>query len=151
MYGVTPRDSLNNSINGLHALKQMVPLDLGSVNWHPVPRNSHDGIIIENVFINVRPDALITQTSKGMTRMGAVKLHFPKTNSLGQKGGECVASILYEYLSQLSSPLGVPKSKLCHSVDVHPNAMYQSPTSYKRIMKDVEAGCRQYKLIWDSI
>lgn len=151
LHGFTPKDSLNNSINGLLALQTMTPIPFGNVEYHQLPRNSHDGIIVEDVFINVRPDVLLTKITKGITTMGAVKLHFPKSNPLGEKGGYCVAAVLLEYLSQLSAPLGTPKYGLCYSVDVQPNEVYVSPASYKRIMKDLEAACRQYKLLWNSI
>lgn len=151
LHTLTPKDSLNNSVNGLLALQEMAPLELGEVTFHSVPRNQHDGIIIENVFINVRPDVLITKKMRGGIGMGAVKLHFPKSSKLGEKGGQCVAAVLFDYLSQLDVPLGTPKHNLCYLADVYPNMLCQSPASHKIMTKELEAACRQYELIWHSI
>jgi len=148
---ITPKDSYNKGINGLTHLQYMKSFQLEDITFQPLPMNSQDGLIFGNVFVNIRPDCLILQETKQGLRVGALKLHFPVTNPLGQKAGKCVAALLFEYLSQMKNLDGTAKHSLCYSLDVPADQTYQASKDYKLLMKEVVASCKIYEAMWNSM
>ncbi|MGY3230989.1 hypothetical protein ACVWWJ_002473 [Luteibacter sp. HA06] len=101
---------------------------------------------IEGVIVSVRPDAILRNSSSGAV-VGAVKLHFPKTYPLTDKGAEYVATALKQYLQQAhqGSPID---PKLCFVVDVPALAVTCATKASKKKMSDIEAACEEINARW---
>jgi hypothetical protein len=152
IYGATPTNSILNSTNGLIAIHGMLPSPLpANSTLESMPRNSREGLMLGNVLIKLRVDALVVQALKSETRIGALKFHLGKTHPLKEDGGKCVAALMYEYLSACDLGSGVVKHTLCYSADTALGTWHQAPSTYKTIIKDAKAACHQYVDIWQRV
>ncbi len=152
LHSLTLLQKYSNGITGVNGLINFSALNIKeNVRYMPLPMNASDGLYVEDVFINMRPDCLVLEENRCGTRVGALKLHFPMSNPLGDKAGVCVASMMFRYLNQSSTLPSKPKHTLCYSLDVPANKAYKSSSGSKTVFANMEAACRQYAQLWHAI
>ena len=152
LHSLIPSKEYSNGINGLNNLISFSNLNInGNVRYESLPMNASDGLEVEGVFINMRPECLVIEENKCGVRVGALKLHFPMSTSLGEKAGVCAATMLFEYLNQASTLPGKPKSILCYCLDVPQNKAYKSSSACVAALANMEAACRHYSQLWTAI
>lgn len=98
------------------------------------------------VEISMRPDAIIKK-SETQEVVGALKLHFPKTNPLNEKSAEYVATALRVHLENTESNAKIDHKK-CYVVDVSTGLVANAPKAHKRKMNDIAAACEEIKARW---
>jgi hypothetical protein len=114
--------------------------------------NSADRLTIQGVEISVRPEIILTSNGKkGTPLVGGLKLHFPKTFSLGQDAAGYVSAMLQEWCRQSLQEEGSPHGPYCLVIDVGAKQAWPGVKSTAARMKDIEAACRNIAALWPSI
>lgn len=101
---------------------------------------------ISGVNVSIRPDIYIKNDNGEM--VGAIKLHFPKSNPLTTTSGEYVATALKEFVQENSSAPISPK--LCIVIDVPSSTVITAPKAGKKRMMDIEAACEEISAQWKA-
>ena len=73
---------------------------------------------IRNVDISVRPEIILRSENRNGTIVGAMKLHFPKTNQLNDQSAGYVSAVLQEWVLTHMADEGTAFGPLCSIVDV---------------------------------
>lgn len=111
-----------------------------------VPANDKSTIEISGVEVSIRPDAYIKNDNNEV--VGALKLHFPKSNPLTTTSGEYVATALKTFIQEgKENPID---HKLCIVVDVPSSSVIPAPKAGKKRMIDIEAACEEIGAQWKS-
>lgn len=114
--------------------------------FEKVPANDKSTLQISGVEVSIRPDVYIKNDIDEV--VGAVKLHFPKSNPLTTTSGEYVATALKAFLQEnTNSPID---SKLCLVVDVPSANVIPAPKAGKKRMIDLEAACEEIDAQWKA-
>ncbi|MPT52922.1 hypothetical protein [Delftia sp.] len=101
---------------------------------------------ISGVDVSIRPDAYIKNDNDEV--VGALKLHFPKSNPLTTASGEYVATALKTFVEEdTKNPID---HKLCIVVDVPSSSVISAPKAGKKRMIDIEAACEEIAAQWKS-
>ncbi|WP_164963792.1 hypothetical protein [Rubrivivax sp. JA1026] len=115
-------------------------------SFQKVPASDRSALEISGVTISVRPDAYIKNDANEV--VGAIKLHFPKTNPLSTASAEYVATGMRVFLQQNSS--GSIDPRLCLVVDVPSENVIPAPKAGKKRMNDIEAACEEIRAQWNA-
>lgn len=108
--------------------------------------NDKSTIEISGVEVSIRPDAYIKNDNDEV--IGALKLHFPKSNPLTTTSGEYVATALKTFVQEgAKNPID---HKLCIVVDVPSSSVISAPKAGKKRMIDIEAACEEIGAQWKS-
>lgn len=121
-------------------------IDLDGTAVIPVDKKESSQFEVAGVAISVRPEVILTNPKTGRP-IGAVKLHFPKTNPLSELAAEYVATGLRVYLEQ-HYPDAKINPKKCSVVDVSTGVVVSAPRAIKRKMDDVVAACEEISARW---
>ena len=114
--------------------------------FEKVPANEKATLEISGVDISIRPDVYIKNDDDEV--VGALKLHFPKSNPLTTASGEYVATALKTFVQQ-----GTPNPidhKLCLVVDVPSSSVIPAPKAGKKRMIDIKAACEEINAQWKA-
>lgn len=107
--------------------------------FEKVPANEVSSLMISGVTISIRPDVYIKNENNKL--IGAIKLHFPKSNPLTTTSGEYVATALRTFMQENDS--NVIDNKLCVVVDIPSFNVISAPKAGKKRMNDIEAACEE--------
>ena len=88
--------------------------------------NSAPKLAKAGVSVSVRPELVLRGTRRGQAIVGAVKLHFPKSNSLNRTAAEYVGTVLHEY-GELHLGPGKCVPRHCYVIDVFTKQVYVAP------------------------
>jgi len=114
--------------------------------------NAAPKIEIYGVEISVRPEIILRQKIKGKQYLGALKLHFSKTNPHIEDSANFVSVILNEYCKRnIALDEEVVNPILCQVIDVASGKVFPGVKSLKRRLDDIEAACRNINALWQSI
>ena len=126
-------------------------LDLSGVECR-LGSNSPPRLSIRNVEVSVRPEVILSRpAAKGGAAIGALKLHFPKTNPLSEDAAGYISAIATRFCDDFLSDDGAPDSRLCFVVDLASERVYPGVKSVRQRLKDAEAACEQIFSLWDTI
>ncbi len=106
---------------------------------------------IRNVEVSVRPEVILSRPAKGGRQVGALKLHFPKTNPLTEDMAGYVSAVAARFCDAYLADEGVADSRLCFVLDLASARVYPGVKSTTLRMKDVDAACDQIFNLWDTI
>lgn len=120
-------------------------LDISGLTADPCDKNLIAMMKISGVSVSVRPDMVLRDAKSGSV-VGALKLHFSKTNPLSEKSREYVATALRVYLYQEGYE-AVDHGK-CLVIDVPTKKLSAAPKAFKRKMSDIEAACEEIEARW---
>ncbi|MBG3878366.1 hypothetical protein FVW20_15435 [Desulfovibrio oxamicus] len=104
---------------------------------------------ISGVDVSVCPEIILLAPSQDNAIVGGVKLYFSKNNPLTEDASEFVGSVLYRYLSEVTSSESAVSYKNCTVVDVFAGKCFIAPKTYKRNMNDVAAACAEIYHLWN--
>lgn len=114
--------------------------------FEKVSANEKSTLEISGVDVSIRPDAYIKNDNDEV--VGALKLHFPKSNPLTTASGEYVATALKAFVQEgAKNPID---HKLCIVVDVPSSSVISAPKAGKKRMIDIEAACEEIGAQWKS-
>lgn len=80
--------------------------------------NDAPRLMVRNVAISVRPEIILRTEGRSGPLVGAVKIHFPKTNPLTEAGAGYLSAVLQEWCAVHMAEAGTPSGPLCYVVDV---------------------------------
>jgi hypothetical protein len=106
---------------------------------------------IRNVEVSVRPEVILSRSAKGGRKVGALKLHFPKTNPLSEEAAGYISAIAARFCDVYLADEGVAASQLCFVLDLASSRIYPGVKSTTLRLKDVDAACDQIFNLWDTI
>ena len=107
---------------------------------------------IRNVEVSVRPEVILSRpAATGGQQIGALKLHFPKTNPLSEEAAGYVSAIAARFCDVYLPDEGTADSRLCFVVDLASSRVYPGVKSTTLRLKDVDAACDQIFNLWDTI
>lgn len=134
----------------LFALGEMVDgFDVDGLELEVGPDRA-EKLVIEGVEVSVQPDVLLRDPRTN--RIGALKLHFAKTDDLqlDQEAGLDVAALVRWYVEK-HMPHAACDPKLCQAVDVFGGHVYLAPKAVKRQRDQIEAALREYAMWWNAV
>lgn len=109
-------------------------------------------LVFHGVEISVRPEVILTATGKSNAPLvGALKLHFPRTNCLTEDTAGYVSAILQEWCKTYVPDLGAASGAHCPVIDVGSQKVYPGVKATTARMKDVDAICQNIAALWPTI
>jgi hypothetical protein len=145
-------DDNQNTADALEAFLAMadrLPMDTATFQRGD---NTSAKFLIAGVEISMRPEFFIRFTKKNTDYIGALKIHFIRTESsaLSEKGSQYVATVLHQWLeSRFDNP--VPSRAHCFSMDVFRQSIVSAPQSFSKRMEDVTAACEEIAVRWAAL
>jgi len=120
------------------------------------PARGFDHLIIEGVRVSIQPEIVISFAHRGATRFGGVMFNFSKTESSSLENGngryhagDYAATLVFLMLQTHFGAKGGPRNANCLAVDVYQQKVFAAPSSYKTILKNIEASCRSVARQWE--
>lgn len=117
--------------------------------------------VIEGVKVSIQPTALISvarprgKSLRGAVIVDAAKGIVPKTEDATRRSTEAMmhaAYLVHELVVGLvDEDAERPSPEHCMIFHSHRQELVLSPTNYKRLLKNVEAACRDIAASWDTI
>ncbi len=95
------------------------------------------------------PGALPRLRRRGQPVVGALKLHFPKANPLGEGASGFVSAVLGAHLHASQGPAVDPA--LCMVVDVSSGQFFSGPAATRQRLRQVDEACVEIAGRWPSI
>jgi hypothetical protein len=106
---------------------------------------------IQNVAVSIRPEIILKGTGKAeKSLVGALKLHFPRTYSLGDSAGY-VSVLLQEYTKTYLVNEGEAYGPFCPVIDIGSQVMVGGLKATIARMREIEAACRNILGMWPTI
>lgn len=131
-----------DAIDDFLEISDQLPLDY---KFEKVPASSKSSMEMAGVSVSIRPDVYLKNDNNEV--VGAIKLHFPKSNPLTTISGEYVATGLKAFVQ--SNSVNSIDPKLCVVVDIPSANVIPAPKASKKRMNDIEAACEEIKARWN--
>lgn len=154
-------DSFEQQCNALSAaaLRRVASIasqiDCSGVRVH-TPQRGFDHLVIEGVRVSIQPEIVVSFAHRGATKFGGVLFNFSKTpassleNGNGRyTAGDYAAALVFMMLGVHFGAQGGPRNGNCFAVDVYRDSIFPAPASYKTMLKNIEAACRNIARQWD--
>lgn len=139
------------NIEALEAFLEMSDsIDLGGTS-PSLGENSAPKLRVRNVDISVRPEVILRGENRSGSFVGAVKIHFPKTNSLSEAAGGYVSALLREWCMAHMPDEGTASGPHCFVVDVGSRTVHQGTRSTARRLRDLEDACETISALWPTM
>lgn len=142
---------LASNVDALEAFLGMLDgINLGGAT----PRlgaNDAPKLVVRNVSISVRPEIILTSEGRAGPLVGAMKLHFPRTNQLNAQSAGYVSAILQEWTTVNLYDEGQASGPLCGVVDVGSETFYEGVRATRQRMRDIEDACETIAALWPTI
>ena len=106
---------------------------------------------LQNVDISVRPEIILRSENRSGPIIGAMKIHFPKTNPLNELSAGYVSAVLQEWALANLSAESVPQGQLCSIVDVGSQSFYEGVRATRRRLQDIQDACATIAALWPTI
>jgi hypothetical protein len=108
---------------------------------------------IHNVSVSVRPEIILRGSGpKGISCVGAVKLHMSSSDNFTEEAAGYVSALLQEYTKQFLCDDGsVVQATYCQVIDVGNRKVFAGVKSTAQRMKDIEAECQNIFGLWPTL
>lgn len=106
---------------------------------------------MRNVSISVRPEIILRSENRNGPIVGAMKIHFPKTNPLNEQAAGYVSAVLQEWVTVHMSDDGDASGPLCSVVDVGSQSFFDGVRSTRQRMRDLQDACETIAALWPTI
>lgn len=117
-----------------------------SLGSHAAPH-----VTIAGVSVSVRPDIILRCEKKGSTLIGAIKLHFPRSEPLDIEQAGYVSAMLHRFASDHLLDEGTASTAHCMVVDVASAKFHPGVASVKKRMTDIQSSCGHIAQLWPSV
>lgn len=143
----------------LRKLAEIAPnIECGETRLVHRPEGGWGNLLIGDVRVSVQPELVFSTTHRGIAKVGAIILNTGQGDKLslarnnGQYSiGDYLTAMLVRFLGDKLQSFGVPLKNKCYALDVHRGTIYTPHSSYKTLIKHMEAACRNLAAIWDSL
>lgn len=106
---------------------------------------------VRNVDVSVRPEIILTADARKGPIVGALKLHFPKTNQLDDRTSGYVSAALQEWAHANLAGEGTPDGSLCMVVDIGSRRHFGGVRATRTRLKELEDACANIAAMWPTI
>lgn len=113
--------------------------------------NTAPKVRVRNVEISVRPEIILRSENRNGPIIGAMKIHFPKTNQLNEQLAGYVSAVLQEWAQNHMADDGVVFGPLCSVVDVGNQHFFEGVRSTRQRMRDIQDACETIAALWPTI
>jgi hypothetical protein len=147
------------SATALRRLADIVhQIECGNSTLIPRPENGWGYLDMKGVRVSVNPVLVFSLSHQNVTKCGAVILNTGQDENLSLARssskyavGDYLTALLYRMLEARVNSVGVPLHKKCYAIDIFRSTVYSAPSSYRTLMKHLEAACEMIALRWDTI
>lgn len=140
-------DDINNSIFALDAAST---IGIDELSGCVIEKSVGNTLVnIAGVNVSINPDLLITNLNTN--KVGALKVHISKSNTLNEEALTYVGVLIKRYLINEGIEEKKINEDLCVAVDCFEGNYKTAPKSYKRMLSRIEAACNEFLLKWNSI
>lgn len=108
-------------------------------------------VTVAGVSVSVRPEIILRCEKKGSPLVGALKLHFPRSEPLDVEQAGYVSALLHRYLEDQHLDDGTASTAHCVVVDVASATFHPGIASVKKRMSDIQGSCGHIAQLWPSI
>jgi hypothetical protein len=142
---------LASNVDALEAFLEM--LDDINLQGSTPERGANDApkLQIRNVGISVRPEIVLRAESRNGPVVGAMKIHFPKTNPLNAQSAGYASAVLQEWTTTHMHDDGTSFGPLCCVLDVGSQSFFQGVRATRQRMRDIEDACATIAALWPTI
>ncbi len=157
----TPK-AAENAVYAIRALetfeRSLNALPIGGLNLSLPP--IYQPHLIEGVKVSIQPTVLISVTRpRGKDLRGAAIIDnakgiAPKSEEAARRTSDAMmhsAFLLAELVAGLTGEDELPSPDHCMIFHSHRGELVTSPTNYKRLLRNVEAACRDIAAAWPAI
>lgn len=113
--------------------------------------NAAPKLRVRNVDVSVRPEVLLNSENRNGPIVGALKIHFPKTNPLNDQSAGYVSAALQEWARIHRIDEGQMLGTLCPILDIGSRTFYDGVRSTRQRLRDLEDACETIAALWPSI
>ncbi|EIM73276.1 hypothetical protein A33O_15945 [Nitratireductor aquibiodomus RA22] len=106
---------------------------------------------VRNVDISVRPEIILRMENRNGPVVGAMKVHFPKTNPLDERSAGYASAILQEWTRVYLPDDGSASGPLCCVLDIGSQCFYEGVRATRQRMRDIEDACATIAALWPTI
>lgn len=106
---------------------------------------------VRNVDISVRPEIILRMENRTGPLVGAMKIHFPKTNPLDERSAGYASAVLQEWTTVNMPDDGNPSGPLCCVLDIGSQQFYEGVRATRQRMRDIEDACATIAALWPTI
>ena len=139
------------NIDALEAFLEMTDgIDLSGAEPR-LGENVAPKLTIRNVDVSVRPEIILHGEGRSGPVVGALKLHFPKTNPLDDTSAGYVSAVLQEWCATHMADAGQAHGPLCYVVDVGSRTTYPGVRSTVRRLRDIQDACETIAALWPTL
>lgn len=137
----------NDRQNSVVALRHFLQFEFPFKNLKcTFVRPEHKSYAIEGVDVIVSPDLILQWEDNGKTQVGAIKFNIKKQSLTLQKGG-LTATVIYDYLKQISSSNVIVNKDYCFCIDVMSERIF-SPNRIEDNIIVAKEACLEIKRLW---
>lgn len=140
-----------SNADALEAFLEMLDdINLGGA----VPRlgeNAAPHLTMRNVSISVRPEIILQSENRHGPIVGAMKIHFPKTNPLNEQSAGYVSAALQAWSDAHLNADGDVSGPLCSVVDVGSQSFFPGVRATRQRTRDLEDACETIAALWPTI
>jgi len=108
-------------------------------------------ISVAGVAISIRPDIILRSEKKGAPLVGALKLHFPRSEPLDEEQAGYISALLHRFAADHLLDEGTASTAHCVVIDISSAKFYPGVASVKKRMADIEGSCGHIAQLWPSI
>lgn len=108
-------------------------------------------VTVAGVAVSVRPDIILRCEKKGAPLVGALKLHFPRSEPLDAEQAGYVSALLHRYLDDHHLDDGTASTAHCVVIDVASATFHPGIATVKKRMTDIQGSCGHIAQLWPSI
>lgn len=142
---------LASNVDALESFLRMLDsVDLSGAQPRLAP-NDAPKLMVRNVQISVRPEILLSTEGRSGPLVGAVKLHFPRTNPLNEQAAGYVSAVLQEWCAVHMQDEGQASGPLCCVADIGSETFYGGVRATRQRMRDIEEACETIAALWPTI
>ncbi len=140
------------SIEALSIFKKNVTFDKSLFNFDLEKFRSFESkrLDVSGVSVSIRPEVIISGKMRGKPFIGAIKMHFSKTNQLDKEAGSFISTLLYQYLIETYPEMKV-RPEFCFSLDVFSSTVITAPKNFARKWMQITDACEEIKIRWDYL
>lgn len=113
--------------------------------------NDAPKLMVRNVAISVRPEIILRSENRNGPIVGAMKIHFPKTNSLNEQAAGYVSAVLQEWAQVNLIDDGEISGPMCSILDVGSQTYFDGVRATRKRMRDLEEACETIAALWPTM
>ncbi|EGJ19622.1 hypothetical protein RSWS8N_15719 [Cereibacter sphaeroides WS8N] len=139
------------NVDALEAFMEMVDrISFGGARPR-LGENDAPKLRMRNVDISVRPEIILVAEGRSGPLVGAMKVHFPKTNPLDDRTAGYVSALLQEWATANLHEEGQVSGLFCSVIDIGSRCHHEGVRATRQRLRDLEEACETIHALWPTI